>query len=409
MKKHSACIVTKYGWVDINKELYKSINCIKIPLHDTILSSDFYKKKEGIFWPRVKKITDYQSTHDNALAYYDTEYIHHIIRYHEFTPEQFKKALLFLCDVCIYCYNHGYFLRTHLWNVTFVRGKPYLTDIRDFEKLKSQKWINIFIGHFRTKLDNHCPILASKFMINFDDIYSKLSSCTNDLFSIKNIISSIQVRTNKNGAWTDYHKSRVNFLHSTDNLNEELYNKIKNYGGGSKDKRKSYNLLTEIETIKPKTIVEVGCNNGLYCFASSKFANVVGLDYDINSINNANMINEKLQTSTTFIYNNILDIQNNLKAQGQNGSYGTIYDRCRSELLIAPAIVHHLFKVCKSTDMILEIFDKLAKRYMIIENIPSVCSDEQLIASIKKINWKIIKVVSSSPSPRKFFVCTKII
>ena len=93
-----------------------------------------------------------------------------MIRYPEYTPLQFKEALIFICDVCEYCEKAGYWLRTHLWNVTFVKGNPYLIDIRDFEILSNQNWLLIFIGHFRNKLDNHCPVHVSKFISNYDDI-----------------------------------------------------------------------------------------------------------------------------------------------------------------------------------------------------------------------------------------------
>ena len=59
MIKHSACIATEYGWVDIDNTNFKSVNCITKPLHDKLLSSQFYKNKEGIFWPKIVKIYNY--------------------------------------------------------------------------------------------------------------------------------------------------------------------------------------------------------------------------------------------------------------------------------------------------------------------------------------------------------------
>ena len=49
-----------------------------------------------------------------------------------------------------------------------------------------------------------------------------------------------------------------------------------------------------IEDIECKTIIELGCNNGLYAFGCSKFAPTIGIDYDIQSIHSANEINKKL-------------------------------------------------------------------------------------------------------------------
>ena len=221
----------------------KVINCVKLKLHDDIFNSNFYKDKEGIYWPKLKKINDYTSYYGNAISYYETEYIHHIIRYPLFTPNQFKESLLFLCDVCKYCENNGYWLRTHLWNMTYVRGKPYIIDIRDFELLNNQSWKTIFINHFKTTLNEHCPVHVSHFVNNYQYIIYNLHKCDNNLENIRKIFNDIEVKNITNKQWTNYHGSRVNFLYESKIFNEELYQQIKNYGGGSNDNTKSNNLF----------------------------------------------------------------------------------------------------------------------------------------------------------------------
>ena len=405
MNKHNACIFTLHGWVEIDSENYKAINCVKEQLHDNIFNSNFYKNKEYIFWPKIQKLENYSSNFSSAIYYYDTEFIYNIIRYPEFTPEQFKDALLFLCDVCKYCKDNGYYLRTHLWNVTYVRGYPYLIDIRDFEILKTQDWKIIFLGHFDEKLNNHCPIHISNFMVNHLDISSKLNNCKNDLDDIKNIINEIKIVETNDGKWSNYHETRCNFLYDASIFSNSLYEQIKNFKGGSDDKTKSLNLFTLIEELKPRTIIELGCNNGLYTFGCTKFAPTVGIDYDINAINLANKINKKLKTQATFININLLD--ENVPEYGMDGAYDNIYTRFRSELVIAPAIIHHLFDQCNSTDKIICIFNKFATKYMIIEQIPNKVNENQLILSLTKYNWKIEKIIPSSPNPRKWFLCIK--
>ncbi len=334
MIRHPACIhYNENGWVEIDSDNYRAVNCIKNSLHDTILQSEFYKNKEGIFWPRVTKLTDYHSKNGDAIAYYDTEYIHHIIHYPEFTPKQFKTALLFLLEVCKYCFKHGFFLQSHLWNVTYVRGKPYLIDIRDFHELKNQNWVDNFRGHFRQSLSGHCPINSSNFVSNNNLIVNQLNSCKNDLNKIGQILNQIKIKPTIDGNWTSYHGERVSFLYDANTLNDKLYTQIKNYGGGINDSTKSKNLISLVEELNPKTIIEVGCNNGLYCFACSKNANVVGVDYDINSINDANDINSKLKTKTQFATVDLLDKSNLKKCYGLNGCYGNLFSRLRSELL----------------------------------------------------------------------------
>ncbi len=76
-------------------------------------------------------------------------------------------------------------------------------------------------------------------------------------------------------------------------------------------------------------------------------------------------------------------------------------------MLVAPAIIHHLFNQCKSTDKIIEIFNKFAKKYMLIEQIPDTVNEKSLLLSLKKYNWKVIEELPSCPHPRKWLLCEK--
>ena len=401
MKKHNACIFTEYGWVEIDHETQNVVNCVKLPLHDEILSSEFYKSKEGTFWPFTNKLTNYENKTEGIISYYKTEYIPNILRYPEFTPKQFKESLLFLCNVCIYCEENNYFLRSHLWNVTYLRGKPLLIDIRDFEKLRNQSWKPIFLSHFRDRLDNHCPIHASAFVQNYESIKEQLQR-TSNLIDILNVITQIIPRETNAAQWSSYYKDRIDFLRNADNFNEDVYNKIRAFAGGSNDPTKSQSLFNYIEDIKPSSIIEIGCNSGLYTFGASMFCNAIGIDYDKKSIDEANSINSTLQTNTTFV---CLDVLKPTVQYGQDGAYGSIYQRFKSEMLIAPAIIHHLYNVCKSTDKIIEIFSKFSTRYLLIEHIPDTINIEELYSSIKKYDINIIDEKPSSPYPRKWILC----
>lgn len=405
MKKHDACIENYHGWVEVNDDDYRAINCVTHKLHNDILNSKFYKEKEDIYWPKVSLLK--AETEDKKITKYETDYLHHIVRYPEFSPKQFKEALLFLTDVCMYCEKNGYYIRTHLWNVTYRNGFPFIIDIRDFEKLSNKSWTSIFKGHFLKKISNHCPVLPNKFVKNSDYIINKFENCDGSLFSIRDILNEIIIVKNENDRWSRYHSDRTLFLHDYSFLNESLYNKIKNYSGGSGDKRKSFNLLSLIEKYKPKTITEIGCNNGLYCFAMSKFSNVVGLDYDRVSIDEANKINETLKRPCNFAFCDILDNKSNSASYGINGSYGNKYDRFKSEMVVAPAVIHHLFTACKNLDLIINILTKFSIRYMIIEHIPNIYDQNIFEKTLKKYKWSTSKIVDSSPSPRKYYVLEK--
>ena len=407
MKKHNACIATFFGWVEVDNENGLAVNCVVRQQDIDILDSSFYKSKENIFWPEITKNKSYISSYGkNILMSYNTEYIHNILRYPEFTPTQFKETLLFMCDVLEYCCNNNVWLRTHLWNVTYNKGKPIIIDIRDFEKYTNQSWKTIFLCHFSNTTNHHCPIHVKRFVENHTTISDKLRKCNESISEIRKIFEEIKIVESSVEKWSDYHSNRTNFIDSYDSLTDELYEKIKYYNGGG-GIEKSFNLLSYIEEIKPKNIIEIGCNNGIYCIAASRFSNVVGIDYDKVSIEKANQINKNFNTPSQFCYANVLDHEDMSHEWGVNGCYDSKINRFRSEMLIAPAIIHHLFDQCKSTDKIISIFNMMAIKYMVIELIPNVVDEFELYTSIDKYNWIIKKTLPSSPSPRKWIVCEK--
>jgi hypothetical protein len=405
MQKHPACVVTRYGWVDIDNENFIIINCVMEKLHIDIFESNFFKEKERHFWPKVQRIYNYESNYGKALAYYKTDFIHHIIRYPEFTPLQFKEALLFVCNVCEYCEKHNLWLRTHLWNVTYYKGNPYIIDIRDFEKYNGQSWKCIFMGHLNKNISHHCPINASCFIENYNDIYDNLTKCKDNLLEIKKILELIKPVEIKNGKLSTYHHTRTDFLYTNNVLNDKVIEYIKNYDGGNDNYNKSSNLFNLLDIVKPKTVIEIGCNNGLYIFGCSKYCPSIGIDYEIERINEANNLNSKFKSQCNFIYLDVLDNNKMNKNYGPNDVYGTVYDRFKSHTLIAPAIIHHLYQQCKSTNKIIEIFSKLAKNYMIIEQIPNNVPEIELEKSLQQYNWKVIKILDSTPLPRKWLLC----
>ena len=148
-------------------------------------------------------------------------------------------------------------------------------------------------------------------------------------------------------------------------------------------------------------------NNGLYCFGCSTYGHTVGIDYDKNAINEANELNKKFRTNSTFLQLNVLDEKKLNESFGMNGCYGNVIQRFKSELLIAPAIIHHLFDQCKSTDKIIKIFTLFCYKYMFIEQIPNTVPENDLLLSLKKYNWDVITELPSTPFPRKWLLCIK--
>lgn len=393
MHKHPACIDTRYGYVEIDHDK-KLVNNIVAGDGGKILDSDFFKNKmgEGGYWPRVE--------HSGGNVY-KTEYIPNILRYPEFTPIQFKEALLFLHEVCAYCESNGMYIKTHLWNVTFYKGKPYLIDIRDFEVNTGQDWRCIFFNHFSDNISNHTPVHFSKFVKNVPDLPQ-----INSLEVIGEFLRKLEPHTPGTNKWHDYHGNRLDFLTHAQKYDSELYNMIRTYGGGSGISTKSEKLFELVDKLEPTSVIEMGCNNGIYTFGLSNKCTACGIDYDLSSINMANSINTRLNRDCSFLHMDLFDDKLET-SYGLNGSYGTIYSRFVSDVLVAPAVLHHLYRHCNSFDIIIDIFGKFTRRAMVLEVIPDHFDSAKLEASLTKKGWKIVETTDSSPSPRNWITVVK--
>ena len=431
MQKHEACSLNNNGWCEIDHENFKIVNCVDKKIHIKIFESDFYKSKNNKFWPKVKK-SDYNPvTEANYLECYDTFYFHNILRFPEFTPGQLKETLLFLCNVLEYCMENNYFLPTHLWNLTFYRCKPILIDIRDFQELgetcicQFPNWENLQDGykichnckkkckiHNITQIFNHVVSNnlesnvgkhISEFFTDYDDFLNILRNSKKlknfNIKRIKKCISKCKV-IKKN---PDYFYSKFNNFY--DKFEKILQNEY-DTNNGKCPKRllakiinfsnihytKIIDLLNIMEIIKPKTVIDVGCNTGVISFLCTNFAEVVGIDSNPNLIDKANELGARFETNTQFLCTDILDKEKNMKLYGKKGCYGNKYDRFKSEMLLALGILEYMIKgliyskgvsLSVAVKHIIDVFSKYSNKYIIIEN-----------TKVKEYNKMILKQLS---------------
>lgn len=410
MKKHPACIITDKGWIELNdKEAYRFIMDKDSA---NIIESDFFKNKMGVFWLPLEKSNkqpeDVQKKFSKIYSY-KLDYIPHVNRYTEWAPKQFIDAIKLLCDIHLYCISNNVYIVTHLWNFTLRNGSPILIDIGDFTKNKpsDELLLDSILGTFRNKTDNHCPILASKWVKNYGEILNLLNIVKNkktdikDKFlEIKEIVNSKVVLNNDNTYWSNYIKD---IPHNIDEIRDKY-------------SEKSKVICDVIDKRKPITLTDLGCNIGVYSFYASKKYNIptIGMDNCISSIEFANQYSEKNNLNCSFI---CYDLLNPPPPYGLNGVYGKVEERFKSEGVIAPAIIHHLFRQKKSINEIIKKISEYSNKWLLLEYIPHNCktinvsvnnwfSKDQLENALKSNGWKY-EIINSSPSPRKWYLCDK--
>ncbi|MBN1866967.1 methyltransferase domain-containing protein [Candidatus Sumerlaeota bacterium] len=179
------------------------------------------------------------------------------------------------------------------------------------------------------------------------------------------------------------------------------------------------NVCRLIETARPKTLLDVGCNRGWFSeMAAQLGARVVSLDVDEKSIN---ALYRKVRQNPRPILPLVMDSCKPTPAQGLARSFPAATDRLRAEMVLVLAVVHHLvFKRGLSFEAIARELAAFTERVLVVEFVPA--EDEHVKRWMKdSFSWyhlegfceslreyfPNIRVTDSSPGPRVLVVCEK--
>lgn len=176
-----------------------------------------------------------------------------------------------------------------------------------------------------------------------------------------------------------------------------------------------------LQAIKPKSVLDLGCNRGLYCqVAALQGSRVVGVDIDERALDDMYLDSKRLKTGALPLYVNAV-----APAQAigfQEIPFPSVVERLRSELVMCLALVHHL--VFKTTRMsfahIAKVFDSYSEKYLIVEFVPKEdahvrswytedfgwYSLDNFKAALARYFPKM-EVYESFPSPRVIIFATK--
>lgn len=141
--------------------------------------------------------------------------------------------------------------------------------------------------------------------------------------------------------------------------------------------------------IKPSSVLDLGANTGKFSFLSSEFSDrVIALESDYNCVDIIEKRIEQSNNNKVYVVNaKISEFSNGLGLDGQE--YKSLSLRIFSELVLALALVHHLYIVCYlSFDQIAEQISKLCSKYLIIEFIPE--SDPKIVFLLQSKNRKLL-------------------
>lgn len=338
-----SCIFRNLGFCLIdhkNKKAYRFVNKESADF----IRSEAYQSKISDLWIKAVHISqdDIDYPYQNNFELFEVEYINNVFYWAEMSFFDIKASLLKLCDICIYLSENGYSIQSHLWNIILQKGEPTLIDLGDFKKgANSQLVFDTIISTLRSQCeDHHCPkkLHGSSWVANYKyilDEINKLKSRINSLNAVtvsknlKSIINNIEIKQEAH-YWDTYPTQKA-----IPKNKEEIIQYAK-----TNSSLKSSNLCWSISEQKPETLIDIGCSRGLYSiYASlSHGTSCTGIDYSHDLISSANKHSRELKINNNFAFIDLL----NIKKYGFKKAYESFLERFNCEMLIAPAVIHHL-------------------------------------------------------------------
>ena len=176
-----------------------------------------------------------------------------------------------------------------------------------------------------------------------------------------------------------------------------------------------------LERIKPETVLDIGCNRGLYSqMAASRGAKVIGIDMDEQALDQMYHDSKSIGSYVLPLYLNAIAP---MEAIGfKEIPFPSVTERLQSECVLCLALVHHF--VFKKSQMdfkhIAKLLSSYSKKYLIVEFVPK---EDKHVSKwyTDRHNWytaenfkselgryfKGVKVHQSFPATRLIFFCEK--
>jgi hypothetical protein len=397
----------------VNGTAYRQVNNCYREHYDELISSGLYDSLH-----KKKLLIPHAETNEVDFRTYDgykilkPENIPFVSYPYEWCFEQLKDAALLTLTIQKIALNHGMVLKdASAYNVQFLNGRPIFIDTLSFEKyIPGEPWIAYkqFCEHFFGPLCllhytdirlyqllksyiNGIPLDLTSRLLPFKTRFSfsilahihshsfsqtyhnnaeKQSPVRLSLNGLKNLIQNLQSATSRLKLKRQY-------------TEWDSYYSFTNYTPDSEMEKKKI-VLDMIKWASPKTVWDLGSNNGLYSrIASDKGIKTISFDIDEMAVNaNYNQVKERKEENILPL---ILDLSNPSGSLGwANRERQSLGQRGPADLVMALALIHHL-AISNNIPIrqIAEYFSELSDM-LIIEFVPKSDSKAQKLLSTRK-------------------------
>jgi FkbM family methyltransferase len=159
-----------------------------------------------------------------------------------------------------------------------------------------------------------------------------------------------------------------------------------------------------LETIKPRSVVDLGANTGRFSFIAGEYAErVIALEEDHHCVD---IIEKRIAAHNC---NNVVALIGNLSEPTPNlgllnKEKENIYSRANSQMALGLALTHHLYITNKmSSNQIAEVFNSFSSEYVIMEFIGTGDSKVEILARNCKDRLDDYNEVNCIGSMKKYF------
>jgi len=331
----------------------------------------------------------------------------------EWSFSQLKDAALLTLKIQKKALGLGMSLKdASAYNIQFKNGRPILIDTLSFEKYKEgEPWVAYkqFCQHFLAPLalmSYRDVRLGQLFRVYIDGTPLDLASSLLPLKTlfIFPILSHIHLHARTQKYYSDktannkkLFLSRQRMLALIDNIEHavkglkweakntewaDYYDKTNYSAGGFENKK---DIVSEfLDIIKPKTVWDLGANNGLFSrIASKKEIFTVSFDIDPAAVEQNYLLS--LDKNDKFILPLVLDLCNPTSGMGWgHRERMSLVERSPTDVILALALVHHLaISNNLPFTVIAEFFSRIGE-VLIIEFVPKTDSQVQRLLSMRK-------------------------
>lgn len=399
---------------EYNGEIYRQINKLAKGDYAQFMESGLYDLlvKKGFIVSHDEVLLDLAKD-ENFYKWIKPQKVDFISYPYEWCFTQLKDAALLTLKIQKLALDYDMSLKdASCYNIQFLNSKPVFIDTLSFEKYTQGAWVAYkqFCEHFLAPLVlmSYVDVSLNKLLILYIDgvpldICVKLLPI-NARLNVNVMLHLIM----HNYAQNKYKKVNLNERYDKSNfLKSDMYNLIDslisfvksldykqsktqwgnyyedtNYSEkGFEDKKEIVGLF--LKEVNPKTVCDLGSNNGEFTRLAGKESSCLSFDMDLMAVEqNYKLVKRNKEWNILPL---VLDLTNPSPAIGfANKERESFASRFKSDMVLALALIHHLaISNNLPFDNIARFFSELANN-LIIEFVPKTDSKVEILLSSRK-------------------------